>query len=403
MSQENIRQYVRDKASINPFRKPPQIHKNQRTDQGRPGSAWGLPQIEWLGIKVEWNCDINQMLSPDSELQPDSQLQRSIITTMSMPWEDILSSKNLDQNSLYANLANLAQITKVLNDYDRSSTIEGWSSQPASQDGDVIPPFSSPRQSQEQNTPTQHIRSSPPSMPASLTPRPQRQSQSTSQGHDPRPLFSSPLSSPPAMIKTPPPYSQQQALRSVSASPSKSPYKIVSKVKEVVDYQDVGHKDDGIQGDPTSQLDSDLPQSPLWYSPEDAFDDNAQGKGKRTPHSPLPSSSTTNRWSTLRRNKNPANHVPEDPSSDVNPDLESDSSSEDLDYHPSSSQAPSEPSSGNVPNIGKAQLQAEHKSEENVKHAARVFLNELNNLFRNRCKDNQKGSPRQWDLVSRTQ
>lgn len=141
MSQENIRQYVRDKASINPFRKPPQIHKNQRTDQGRPGSAWGLPQIEWLGIKVERNCDINQMLSPDSELQPDSQLQRSIVTIMSMPWEDILSSKNLDQNSLYANLDHLAQIIKVLNDYDRSSTIEGWSSQPASQDGDVIPRY----------------------------------------------------------------------------------------------------------------------------------------------------------------------------------------------------------------------------------------------------------------------
>ena len=311
MSEENTRQYKRDKTSTNPFGKPTQLHKNQRTDQGRPGSDWGLAQIEWLGIKFEWTCDISQMLSSVSEFQPDSQLQSSIVDAMGMPWEEIISDKNLDQRSLYARLAHLARIDKPLNDYDRSSTIEGPSTPTASQGRDALSPFSSPRQNQERDTPRQHVLSSPSSIPVSITPRPKRQSP-----------WSSPLSSPPAIIKTPTPHPQQQAWKSTSVSSPTLYGKGKAGIKGIADSLLEGRGDDEVQGDPDS-------------GSEDALDEDVRGKGKRTPHSLLPSSSTAT------------------PSSEF-------------------------------PSISNTQLQAEHKPEEDVKHAARGFLDELNNHFR-RC------------------
>ena len=160
MSQENTRHYKRDQRSMNPFSKPSQFHKSQRIDQGRPGSDWGLSQIKWLGVKFEWDCDFDQLLSQASEFQPNFRLQRSIIDALNMPWEDVINSKSLDRKSLYANLAKLARIKKSLDDYDKSSTIEGSSSQPASQDHHPLSPLSSPQQIQEPTTPIQHFRSS---------------------------------------------------------------------------------------------------------------------------------------------------------------------------------------------------------------------------------------------------
>ena len=403
MSQENSRQYKRDKASINPFEKPAQLHRNQRAAQGRPGSDWGLPQIEWLGIRYEWNCDIDQMLSSDSKFQPGSRLQHAIIDGMSMPWEDIANSKDHDQKSLYANLAHLAQIIKPLSEYDKSSTIEGLSSQPASQTRDAISPFSSPRQRQEPNTPKQNIPSSPPAMPASLTPRPKRQSPFMVQDHGPRQPYSSPLSSPPAITKTSTPYSQQQVSKSTSAF-SPSPHgKGKSGVKRVVDGLHERHGDVESQGDPNSWSDAAILQLSSRVESEDALVKAAQGKGLPPPHLPLTSSSVTDRWSNLRGKKSSASYVAEDASSDVDyPDLKSCSSSEDLDYHPSSSQTALKMLSSELPNISKAQLQAEHKSEEDVKYAARVFLDELNNFFHHRCIAEHKESHRQWDLESIT-
>ena len=100
----------------------------QKTDQGRRGSEWGLSQMEWLGVKFEWDPDLDHVLRQDSEFQPDWQLQRSIINVLYIPWEDIIKSKGVDNRSLCANLLRLAHIRKPLHDYEKSSTIEGLSS-----------------------------------------------------------------------------------------------------------------------------------------------------------------------------------------------------------------------------------------------------------------------------------
>ena len=52
MSDDNIRLYWRDLTSTNPF------ERTTHTNIGRSGSDWGLPQIEWLGVKLEWSCGI---------------------------------------------------------------------------------------------------------------------------------------------------------------------------------------------------------------------------------------------------------------------------------------------------------------------------------------------------------
>ena len=398
MSQANSRQYERDKRSTNPFKKPLQPHKDQGENQGLSGSEWGLPQIEWLGINREWDCDISQILGLDSEFQPDSQLQHSIVDALSMPWEAILKSNDLDQSSLYANLAHLARPVRPLQDYDKSSTIEGPSSQPASQDRDSITPFSSPRQRQEPSTPARRIRSSPPLMPASLTPRPKRQCQSPSHHHNPQLPFSSPLSSPPATIKPPSLNSPPQALKSTSASRPQPHDQDRLEVGEAVDDQDEGCRDDDAQRISGFKSESGLPQPPLRHDSEDALDEDAQGKGKSTSYSSLPSFSTTDRWSTRRSSKKPVDYIPEDHSSDFDPKLKSRSSSEDLDYQPSSPQAPLELPSSEAHNISKVQLKSEHKPEEDVKFTAKVFLIQLRNLIRNTCQDNRTDSGRQWDL-----
>ena len=431
MSQENIRQYKRDTTAINPFKKPSQPHKNQKTNQGLPGSAWDLPQIEWLGIKFEWSCDIAQMLSSDSEFQPNSQLQRSIVGAWNMPWKDIVNSKDLDKGPLYSNLSQLASISKPLGDYDRSSTLEGSTSEPAPQDRDSIPP--SPEQEQGPSAHIHHIRSSPPSMPGSLSPRLKRRPQFTLQDHGPRSSSSSPLSSPPATIKSPTPFSQRQPQftledlnpRSPPSSPLSSPPAFIksptpfsqrlslksafssrpdphdqerSEVREFVDDQDGELGDEEILRDADSGPESDLLQLPSRYDPEDAPEEDDHAQGQRTPHSFLPSSSATERRSTRRRTKTSVNYVPEGTPSDVDTNLGSRRSSEDLDYHVSTSEALLETPLSEAHIITKAQLQAEHKSEEDVKFAARVFLTELAKLFRTRCEQNRKGSQGLWDL-----
>ena len=384
MDDEDTRQYRRDQASTNPFGRPPHLHQNQGAKQGEPGSRWGLPQIEWLGIRFSWNCDATHMLSPDSQFQADSQLQRSIINALSMPWEEIINGNDLDHTSLYAALARLAQILKPLEEYDRSSTIEGSS------------------QRQGPSTPIQHIRSSPPQMPASLTPRPNRRSPLTLQGQAPRSPFSSPLSSPPALINTPTESSQHQASKSTLASSPTPHSKGRPDFKEVVnDEYDSGDED--AQGGPDPWADSFVPRLPSRYGLEDALGEDAQGKGKRTLHSALKSYSATDRWSNLRGRRNPTTDVPEHHSSDVDqPELKSRSPPEDLDYHPSFSQTALDTSLSEFPNISKAQLQAEHKSEEDVQHAARIFLEQLMNFFHDRCMDNHNGLLRQWDLTLMT-
>ena len=327
MSEDNIRQYKRDHNAKNPFGKPAQLHKNQKIDQGRPGSDWGLAQIEWLGIKLEWTCPISHMLSSESELKPDSLLPRLITDAMNRPWEKITNDKELDQTSLYAGLASLARIHKPLNDYDRSSTVEGPSSPPASRGWDALSPFSSPQQNKERDIPSQPVRSSPMSTPAPITPRPKQQSPA-----------SSPLSSPPEIIKTPTPHPHQQAWKSTSVSSPTPHGKGKAGIMGIADGLLQGPEDDQVQGDPDS-------------GSEDALDEDVQGKGKRAPHSPLPSSSSAT------------------------------------------------PSSG-FPSISKVQLQAEHKPEEEVQHAARLFLDELNNLFR-QCVSHRAPNG-QWRLWSRT-
>ena len=290
---------------------------NQKIDRGPPGSDWGLAQIEWLGFKFEWSCDISQMLTSESEWKPDSRLRTLITNAINRPWKEITTDKNLDEESLYAGLAFLAGISKRLPDYDASSSIEAPSPPPASQGRDALSPFSSPLRNQERDISRQHLGSSPMSFPAPITPRPKRQSPS-----------SSPLSSPPEIIKIPSPYPHQQAWKSTSVSSPTPRGKGKARIKGIADGLLQGPEDDQVQGDADS-------------GSEDALDEDIQG---------LPSSSTAT------------------------------------------------PSSG-FPGISGAQLRAEHKPEEEVQHAARVFLNELNRQFR-RCISDM-ASPRGWDLESK--
>ena len=265
---DNIRQYKRDLYSKNPFAKPAQPHKNQKIDQGRPGSDWGLAQIQWLGVKLEWTCPISQVLGSESELKPDSRLRSLITDAMNRPWEEFVNDKDLDERSLNARLASLARIHKPLNDYDRSSTIEAPSSPPASQGRDALSPFSSPQQNQERDISSQHVRSSPVvSIPAPITPRPKQQSPS-----------SSPLSSPPEIIQTPTPRPHQQTGKSTSV-PSPTPHgKGKAGIKRIADGLLRGPEDDQVPGDADS-------------GSENALDEDTQGKGKRVLYSALPSSS----------------------------------------------------------------------------------------------------------------
>ena len=75
----------------------------QETDQGRRGSDWGLSQMEWLGVKFEWDPKPEHVLRQDSEFQPDWQLQRSIINVLNMPWKEIINSKSLDRACIFLN------------------------------------------------------------------------------------------------------------------------------------------------------------------------------------------------------------------------------------------------------------------------------------------------------------
>ena len=204
-SEDNIRLYRRDPTSKNPLGKSPHSHINQTIDRGHSGSSWGLPQIEWLGIKVEWGCDISQTLGSESEFQPNAHLQRSIIDATGKPWAEIIDQEHVKNMSFYSSLSALARIRTPLDDYDKSSTIQAPSS-PAAPDRDDLSPFSTPPKNQECTTPPLHIRSSPPSMAASPTPRPKGQPLVNSHNQEPHMPWSSPLSSPPAIIKTPPSY-----------------------------------------------------------------------------------------------------------------------------------------------------------------------------------------------------
>ena len=61
----------------------------------------------------------------------------------------------------------------------------------------------------------------------------------------------------------------------------------------------------------------------------------------------------------------------------------------------SSTQVASEPPLSSIPKIPREQLQAEHKAEKEVEHAARLFLG----LLRNYIRDLYAPDPRrQWDL-----
>ena len=363
MSQENIRRYQRGGASENPFSKSKKTHKSQKTDQGLPGSVWGLSQVEWLGVVYEWDCEFNQILSQASEFQPNSQLQRSVDEGLNLSWEEIINNKDLGRQSFYAQLAQLARIQKPLDDYDKSSTIEGSSPQPASQDREHISPSSSSSQRiQEPNTPIQRFRSSPPSTPPSFTSRLKRPL-FTTQNPNPQPPFSSPLSSPPTVIKPPTTFSQRQSLNSESPSQRK----LQSKKKS----------------DPQQNVGS-----------QEAFDEDTQATEKQTLYSLPPSLSTTDSRKTRRLNEHSMRRVSDNSSSDDGPSPKRRSSLEDDDFHPSSPQAPVEVTSSEARNSAKTQLLAEHKPEEEVQLTARPFLKELMGFFDKTCQ-NRRG---RWDI-----
>ena len=93
--------FERDANSKNSFAKPPKPDV--------PGSSWSFQQIEWLGVKWECKCDISEMFSRDSELQPNCVLRRYIVDSPKKPWEEIESGKDLDYTPLYAWLFCLAK------------------------------------------------------------------------------------------------------------------------------------------------------------------------------------------------------------------------------------------------------------------------------------------------------
>ena len=208
MSDDNIRLYRRDATAPNPFGKTTGL-----TDTGVSGSKWGLPQIEWLGVKIEWSCAINQLLGSESGFQLGSQLQTSISDAMDRPWSHIINDEHIERNTFYGELANLAYITTPLGDYEKSSTIEDPSSPRLSPDRHNLSLFSTPPPKQGGSSPGKHFPSSPLPMPGPLTPSPKGKSLSNFQHQEPQPPWSSPLSSPPAIIKTPPQYPQHGSKR----------------------------------------------------------------------------------------------------------------------------------------------------------------------------------------------
>lgn len=350
MSQQNSRRYQREQASENPFR------KSQKSNQGRPGSDWGLAQVEWLDISYEWDCDFDKILTEASQFQANSQLQRFIIEGLNLPWSDIINNENLDRRSLYAELANLARIQKPLDIYEKSSTFEGSSPQPASQDREPISPHcSSSQRIQDPNTPIQRFRSNPPSTPPSFT-SPLKRPPSTLQNPNPQSLFSSPLSSPPTVIKSPSTSSQRQSLNSESPSQRR----LQSKKK------------------------SDSQQT---LGSQEAFNEDSQSTEKQTLSSLPPLLSTTRSRKTRGLNEPSVRQLSDISSSDDDPSPKRRSSLEDDDFYPSSPQAPLEVTSGEARNSAKAQLLAEHKPEEDVQATAKVFLTELINHFIKRCQE----------------
>ena len=227
MSADNIRVYKRNLYSTNPFGKT-----TPTTNAGLSGSDWGLPQIEWLGVKLEESCGVEQLLGSESEFQTGSQLQRSISDAMDMAWAKIIEDKNIDRNSFYGQLSSLARVRTPLGNYEKSSTIEETSSPPVSPDRRSLSPFSTPLRKEERTSPGRQFSSSPPQMPAPHTPDPKRQSLSNFQNQGHQSPWSSPLSSPPAIIKTPPQYPQHDTKmshgpQSPGSSPLSSPPAII--------------------------------------------------------------------------------------------------------------------------------------------------------------------------------
>ena len=312
MSEDNIRQYKRGTEAKNPLGKPP-----PKQDQGLPGSDWALPQIEWLGIKLEESCDISQMLDPASQFQPDSQLQKSITNALNMPWEVITEDESIDGLSLYGQLASLARIIPPTQDYERSTTTEGSSSASGSEGRGSISPFTSP--------------SRPPLTPTLRTPPSHRQ-------NEPQSPYSSP-SRPPSIIKTPRPSPQQSRQQVPLSTP---PLMTPPPKGESLTFQD--------DLDDSSDLSS--PPSVIITPP-------GLWRGK-----------------TLEVSESAVIKIP--------PELRQGNSLK----APRNEFAP----------IPKAQLQDEHKPEDDVKHTTRVFFYWLLKHFLNHCRDNGTDPHREWDL-----
>ncbi len=114
MSPAHRIQYIRDPQQQSPFPKKPS------------GSNWEGEHLKWLGVDLEHNCALLDIVSP--RLLPACKIVQYLRRQLDLPWGDILSPRLVfSQVSVYSAFRLLSSVPGPTEEYEKSSPIKAVS------------------------------------------------------------------------------------------------------------------------------------------------------------------------------------------------------------------------------------------------------------------------------------
>ena len=114
MTSENRLEYSRGASDPNPF-------------SGRPsGSEWGRPQVEWLNIRFEWDCESEKLFTKKSKFEESATIVQYLQSHLDMPWRRITTTDHV-KGSLYDRLSDLARVVAMMPEYEHEPVPESSS------------------------------------------------------------------------------------------------------------------------------------------------------------------------------------------------------------------------------------------------------------------------------------
>ena len=100
---------------------------------GRPsGSEWGRPQVEWLNIRFEWDCESEKLFTKKSKFEESATIVQYLQSHLDMPWSRITTTDHV-KGSLYDRLSDLARVVAKMPEYEHDPVPESSSPQRSSQ------------------------------------------------------------------------------------------------------------------------------------------------------------------------------------------------------------------------------------------------------------------------------